>query len=274
MKKLDVEHGIYCYYGRLGQGKTYALVRDVLRALNDGAVVYTNFTIRWNGYDERQNPFAVFLASIGLKTKFVSFPSSNLRYMKTDELWHEKFSKLKNCIVAVDEAYVLFDSYQMSKMPMSQRLSILQTRKFDRSIWYTTQRPTSVHAVMRGMTNVFYRCEKWNVPFITLFARDEFDLASDETVDIENRLGRKLYWGDEKFFSMYDTKETVGIMGELKNAGNIVEEEETYSIIKVRPWDVWRALAAKRPPQAQIKPSRRPWSEILEERNRDKEKLT
>lgn len=256
MKKLDVEHGIYCYYGRLGQGKTYALVRDTLRALNRGAVVYANFTIRWNGYDERNNPFSLFLAALGLKSRFVSFPSTNLRFMPTDETWHDNFGKLSNCIVVIDEAYVLFDSYQMSKMPMSQRLNILQTRKFDRSIWYTTQRPTSVHAVMRGMTNVFYRCEKWNPPFITLFARDEFDLSSDETVNIENRLGRKLYWADAKFFNMYDTKETVGIFGDLSHVGKQIEEEETFKITRIRPWDVWPALAARRPSQAKNEPPR------------------
>jgi len=139
LRGLDVEHGIFCYYGRLGQGKTYALVRDVLSALNRGAVVYTNFTVDWYGFDERKNPFSVFLAGIGLKKKFVKFPQTNLRQMPTDEQWHKKFGKLRNCIVAIDEAYVLFDSYQMSKMPMEQRLNILQTRKFDRSIWYTTQ---------------------------------------------------------------------------------------------------------------------------------------
>lgn len=256
VRGLDVEHGIFCYYGRLGQGKTYALVRDTLSALNAGAVVYSNFTINWDGYDERKNPFAVFLAGIGLKKKFISFPKSNLRQMPTDENWHREFGKLRNCIVVIDEAYVLFDSYQMSKMPMSQRLNILQTRKFDRSIWYTTQRPTSVHAVMRGMTNVFYRCEKWNVPFMTLFARDEFDLASDETVDIENRLSRKLYRGESKYFNMYNTKETVGIMGELSNIGQSVEKEETYEIHIVRPWHVWGALAPRRASKAQNEPSR------------------
>jgi len=255
MKKLDTEHGIYCYYGRLGQGKTYAMVRDVIAALNRGAVVYTNFTIRWNGFDERKNIFSVFLAGLGLKSSFISFPETNLRFIPTDEKWHDKFGQLKNCIVAIDEAYVLFDSYQMSKMPMAQRLNILQTRKFDRSIWYTTQRPTSVHAVMRGMTNVFYRCEKWNAPFITLFARDEFDLNSDETVDTENRLGRKLYWADSKFFNMYDTKETVGITGKFTTIGSPIQQETTYTINKVRPWHVWAALAPRRAAKPQNKPS-------------------
>jgi len=240
--RLDIEHGIYCYFGRLGQGKTYAMVRDVLAALNRGAVVYTNFTLNWAGYDERRNPIAIFLGAIGLKRNFVKFPSTNLRQMPTDENWHRDFGKITNAIVAIDEAYVLFDSYQMAKMPMSQRLNILQTRKFDRSIWYTTQRPTSVHAVMRGMTNVFYRCEKWYFPFVTAFARDEFDLNSDETVDIENRLSRKLYFGESKYFNMYNTKETVGIAGVLNNAGATIEEKETYEIIRIPTHKIWLSI--------------------------------
>ena len=135
----------------------------------------------------------------------------------------------------------------MAKMPLEQRLNILQTRKFDRSIWYTTQRPTNVHVVMRGMTNVFYRCEKWNIPFfpVTLFARDEFDLASDETLDVENRLSRRLYWGEKKFYKMYNTKELVGIKGELlANMGkkSIITETKEINIVSYR--EIWAALAA------------------------------
>ena len=243
-KRLDIEHGIYCYCGRLGQGKTYTMVKDIIRQLNRGMVLYCNFTINWNGYDERKNPLSMFLGALGIKRNFVKYPVTNLRKMPTDENWHVEFGKLRNCIVAIDEAYILFDSYQMAKMPMSQRLNILQTRKFDRSIWYTTQRPTNVHVVMRGMTNVFYRCEKWNAPFLTLFARDEFDLGSDETLDIENRLSRRLYWGESKYFNMYNTKETVGIKGELGNVGiKINQQDTTKEIYKVSPKEIWAALA-------------------------------
>lgn len=243
-KRLDIEHGIYCYCGRLGQGKTYTMVKDLVRRLNRGNVVYCNFTINWVGYDERLNPLSILFGALGIKKNFVKYPGTNLKKMPTDENWHNEFGKLRNCIVAIDEAYILFDSYQMAKMPMSQRLNILQTRKFDRSIWYTTQRPTNVHVVMRGMTNVFYRCEKWNAPFITLFARDEFDLASDETLDVDKRLSRKLYWGENKYFNMYNTKETVGIKGELGNVGTKIEQTNTTKeIYKVSAKEIWTALA-------------------------------
>ncbi len=97
------------------------------------------------------------------------------------------------------------------------------------------------------MTNVFYKCEKWNVPLfpITLFARDEYDLASDETLDTENRLARKLYWGEKKFYKMYNTKELVGIKGDLLNnlgTKSIITETKEINIVTYR--EIWAALAA------------------------------
>jgi len=248
-KASDLEHGIYCYLGRLGQGKTYAMVRDLLRALDGGAVVYASFRINWNGFDERRSPFLIFLASIGLKRSFVEYPQSNLRFLPVDANWHTAFGQLHGTseapiIVAVDEAPVLFDSYQMAKMPLEQRVNINQTRKFKRSIWYTTQRATAVHVVMRAMTNVFYRCEKWNLLGGTFFARDEFDLGSDDSPNYDERLSRKLYLAQKRYFDAYDTYETIGIQKPLVE-GNTVSHD-TYKIHTVRPVDVFRALARRR----------------------------
>ena len=79
---------------------------------------------------------------------------------------------------------------------------------------------------------------------MTLFARDEFDLGSDETLDMENRLGRKLYWGESKYFNMYNTKETVGIKGELGNMGvKIIQHDTTKEVYQVKPREIWAALA-------------------------------
>jgi len=245
----DLEHGIYCYFGRLGQGKTYALVRDLLRALDSGAVVYASFRINWTGFDERRSYFNVFLALLGLKRRFIEYPATNLRTLAVDDNWHTNFALLRGShdvpiIVAVDEAPVLFDSYQMAKMPLSQRVAINQTRKFFRSIWYTAQRPTAVHVVMRAMTNVFYRCEKWSLLGGTFFARDEFDLDATDSPDYENRLSRKLYLAQKRFFDAYDTYETIGIRTPLVVGST--EQLEAVNVHTVRPSDVLRALARRR----------------------------
>jgi hypothetical protein len=207
-KKL--EHGIYCYYGRLGQGKTYAMVCDLINLLNNGHVVYTNLTINWHGYEEEVTPFKRLLYALNIKKKFYRYPATNLRPMPVDDSFHTKFGKIRNCVVAIDEAYTVFDSYL--KLPQDQRQNILQTRKADRSIYYTTQRPASVNINLRNMTNVFYLCEKIKLPFMILFSRKTYDLAgtADAEVNESKELGLRYYKSKREVFEMYNTKQFVG----------------------------------------------------------------
>lgn len=199
------EHGIYAYYGRIGHGKTYAMTADVLEALNRGQVVYTNYPIDWQGYDERENLLYLLLGVLRMKRKFYVFASDNLRYIEVDDNFQDKFSRLTDCIVAIDEGYVAFDSYEMAKMSLRKRKNILHTRHFDRSIWYTTQRPTNIHAVMRFNTNVFYKCTRMLKWPVAVFRREEYDLSGDD-VDESTPLSTKLYRGKLSIFMAYDTK--------------------------------------------------------------------
>jgi hypothetical protein len=208
-----MEHGIYAYIGKLGQGKTYAMTRDVLSYLDKGRIVYTNYEISWPGYKQRPNIWHLFLAlTFKKKIELVEYPATNLRYINTDEKFHENFQKLRNCIVALDEAYILFDSYQMAKMSMAERMSILQCRKLDKSILYTVQRASNIHVVLRGMTNVFYECSRISLfGTLKLFRRVAYDLAVDESVDKTAPLGAKIYTSRQKYFDAYDTKKLIGI---------------------------------------------------------------
>jgi len=200
------EHGIYAYYGRIGQGKTYAMTADVIEALKRGRVVYTNYPINWNGFDQRTSIFWLFLGVLGIKRKFLRFKPDNLHRIEIDDQFHDNLAKITDAIVALDEGYVVMDSYEMTRMSMKKRKNVLHTRHFDRSIWYTTQRPTGVHVTLRSQTNVFYKVQKlltW--PFV-VFRRQEFDLASDESVDESKPLSTKLYLGKPFIFHAYDTK--------------------------------------------------------------------
>lgn len=200
------EHGLYAYFGRLGQGKTYAMTEDILRALNRGEVVYTNYPINWQGFDESKHWQFVFFYVIGLKKFLYRIQKENLRRIDVDEKFHDNFQDLTDCIVALDEGYVAFDSYEMAKLSMQKRQNVLHARHFDRSIWYTVQRPSNIHVVMRGNTNVFYRIRKVWTMFFVVFFREEFDLDSDERVNVDDRLGLRLYIGKKRVFEAYDTK--------------------------------------------------------------------
>jgi len=201
------EHGIYCYYGRIGQGKTYAMTADILRQLSMGRVVYTNYPIIWKGYDSRLSLARLLFSFFGIVNIFREYPKENLRRLDVDENFHEKLSKLTDCIVALDEGYVAFDSYQMAKMSMKDRQNVLHTRHFDRSIWFTTQRPNAVHVTLRAQTNVFYKVTRMiRLGWLIVFRRQEFDLGSDDSVDEDKCYSTKFYLGSSSVFHAYDTK--------------------------------------------------------------------
>jgi len=201
------EHGIYMYYGRIGSGKTYAMTADILEALHKGKVVYTNYPINYMGYDQSWSFFWLLLGLFGVKRKYYNFSKDNLRRIEIDADFQDTFSELTDCIVALDEGYVVFDSYQMAKMPLKNRKNVYHTRHFDRSIWITSQRPTAVHVSMRSQVNVFYKITRLiKIGSFLLFRRQELDMASDETVDENKVYSTKLYIGKKDIFNAYDTK--------------------------------------------------------------------
>jgi len=194
-------------YGRIGQGKTYGATADVLDELKRGHVVYTNWKLNYNGYDQRES-FLYIVGSILFpwRNKLYSFPKDNLKYIQIDENFIDNFAKLTDCSVYLDEGHVVFDSYEMAKMSMAKRTAVLHTRHFNRSIHIISQRPTAIHVMMRANVNRFYKYEKLiSSPFL-LFRRTEYQDMNQETVDEEQPLSVKLYIGSKKIYQMYDSK--------------------------------------------------------------------
>lgn len=214
------EADIAQYFGKIRNGKTYIATRDAVELLNQGVVVYANWKINWNGYDERESKWKLFWGIVGLKKIFYKFPKENFHYLPlTDEeewakiygtkKFHEIFSKLTDCVVFLDEGHIVFDSYQMTRMPIEQRASILHTGHFNRAIRIISQRPTAIHVTLRANVNYFFKCEKvLDFLGITKFLRSRYEeMTNDESVDLNQEpTEEKNYWGRKKYFEMYDTK--------------------------------------------------------------------
>lgn len=194
-------------YGRIGSGKTYGATADVLDELARGHVVYVNWKLNFEGFDQRLSLLHI-IGSIMFpwKKRFYHFPKENLKFIQIDENFIDTFSKLTDCSVYLDEGHVVFDSYEMAKMNMKKRTAVLHTRHFDRSINIISQRPTAIHVMMRANVNRFYKYEKLiGSPFI-IFRRTEFQDMIDETVDEDKPLSTKLYFGKKRIFNMYNSK--------------------------------------------------------------------
>lgn len=200
------EHGLYGYYGRLGQGKTYAMTADIIADLKKGAVWYVNYPIYWTGYDERNNKMQLLLGALGIRRKFYEFKHKNLHYLPVDENFHDTVQNLTDCKIGLDEGYVAYDSYEMAKLTLAKRQTIFHARHYDRSFYYTVQRPTSIHTTLRSQTNVFYKVSRINIFGLVLFRRQEFDLGPNEQVDETQPLSTKWYFAKKEVFEAYDTK--------------------------------------------------------------------
>jgi hypothetical protein len=210
-----LQHGIYCYFGKLGQGKTYAMTSDVIEYLNQGNVVYANYHIDWKGFSVKPSVLTLYAYYfLGKSYDQVFYPPTNFRYVETDEKFMSFFAQQGNAIFAIDEAYMLFDSYLSNKMSLKDRASVLQCRKYSRTLLYTTQRPESVHVTLRSMTNIFYACDRINLPLLGLiFRRREYEMQNDMIDTSQKPVYTKVYRFNSGVAASYDTKQLIGIKG-------------------------------------------------------------
>jgi len=206
------EGSINMYYGLIGNGKTYAATSDILELLKRGRVVYCNWKINVEDFDDRESFWFALRNLVLFKKRYYRIPCAQNLYEFNPENFSsiaelvEWLSQLKDCDVFFDEGQDVFDSYEGTKFSKAKRRLILHTRHYHRTLNIISQRPTAIQVSARGNVNRFYKCVKlatWPWP---RFARYEFQQMSGETVD-ENAepISVKTYWGKNSVFRAYNT---------------------------------------------------------------------
>jgi len=208
------EGSINLYYGLIGNGKTYSATADILDLLQQGKVVYCNWKINVEDFDDRKSLLMILYNIFTFKKIFYKIPcKQNLHFFDPLE---ERFNKegsfadwlcsLNDCHIFFDEGQDIFDSYEGTKFSKQKRKLILHTRHFHRTLNIITQRPTAIQVSARGNINRFYKIVKIaNWPWIR-FARYEFQVMKGETVDEEAEpISVKKYWASKKIFNAYNT---------------------------------------------------------------------
>jgi len=206
------EGSINMYYGLIGNGKTYAATSDILDLLQQGKVVYANWHINVDDYDDRTHFWPLFFNTFLFRKRFYKIPcSKNLHYFDPEQFEStgaltEWLSKLNDCHIFFDEGQDMFDSYEGTRFSKAKRRLILHTRHYHRTLNIISQRPTAIQVSARGNVNRFYKCVKlasW--PWVR-FARYEFQQMSGETVDeTVDPISSKNYWGSSSVFNAYNT---------------------------------------------------------------------
>ena len=123
------------YYGKVGNGKTANGTYDIIQDLMQGRVVYANWKLNWDGFDQREHWFYLLRGLLFPWSKrYYRFKKENLRYIEIDESFIDNFEKITDATVYLDEGHVAFDSYEMAKMSLKKRKAVLHTRHFNRTI--------------------------------------------------------------------------------------------------------------------------------------------
>lgn len=206
------EGSIQLVYGRIGSGKTYTLTRLILEDLARGQVVYCNWKVNFEGFDERNSILELVLGVLGLKSWYVNVDKRNFHYVDIREFQGKDFtewlSTLTDCVVYLDEAQTVLNSYEMTSISRGKQSAISFTRHFNRRIVVASQRWQNVHVQARANVNFFTKCERiFKLGRLVLFKMSTFeDLDSLSAVDETNASEVRYMWGSKKVFEAYNTK--------------------------------------------------------------------
>lgn len=222
------------YYGKIGNGKTRNATADILDLLKRGEVVYANWNINVEDFDERSSLEAVWAKFVGGRKYFYNFKKENFHYIDPQKLIDNIqnnniafFNKLVGVHIFIDEGQWIFNSlerYDPNDEEMVDKLKlILHGRHYCRSLNIITQRFSNISRNMRSQVSVWYRCVKrFDMFGFMIFQRWSIqDMKNDEPVefvseyDKDGKLVRDVPNGDlktyfvnvrtDKVFSSYNT---------------------------------------------------------------------
>jgi len=215
-KYFEPEEGFNTvYYGKIGHGKTRNATADIIELLKRGEIVFANWKINFEGFNEMEDKKVVFAKFLGGKKKWFKFDKSNFYYIDPQNLIENKegsnihlLARLVGAHLFIDEGQWIFDSYEGTKFSKEKRRLILHTRHLNRSLNIISQRTQAIQVSARGQVNRFYKIEKkmqW--PFL-IFKRTEYQDMADNDVDEsdDSKVSTKVYFARKEILEAYDSK--------------------------------------------------------------------
>lgn len=229
------EGEINLYFGRIGNGKTAGATADILDLLEKGQVVYANWRINFEGYDERKSIRAIIWKILFFRKGFYVFPKENFHYFNSENVDMAFLSNLTDCHVFIDEGQWIFDSYKGTTFDPESRRLILHTRHFNRSLNIVSQRTQAIHVSARAQINRFYKFVKILSYPIILIKRYEYQDMKQNDVDEEaDPISVKTYWLTKRIMRAYNSKYLRG--------GVPVSQKVYFDVYDMSLKDKFRAL--------------------------------
>jgi len=237
------------YYGKVRNGKTRNATADILELLRQGEIVYANWVIDWDGFDQREHFSYALMKFLSRRQDFFKFSKENFHFFSPDEIDVQFLGRLVNVHIFIDEGQWVFNSHVRDKQDdaeaIARRKLILHGGHYCRSLNVITQRPSNIFKDVRSQINIWYRCQKrFDFGNFMIFQRWAIeDMKDDLPVEFDKEgkpLGQlKTYWVNKKHDPVFKAYNTHAMRA--KDAIEMVPEFEVY---ETSTWDRLRHLAS------------------------------
>lgn len=181
-------HGVYCFCGRQGSGKTISAVRMISNIYLDYKDVY-------------------LVTNVNINTDILNhIPKENI--IRFERYYQLFFNYNKPTIFLIDEAHILFNSLESRNADVNMFQVISQNRKRQRIFILTSQVFSRLQLVMREQINTIITCDTWFHFLTHCVVYHDFEKQRDELV------GKKefgcFYTHKRKIhYEMYDTDQVI-----------------------------------------------------------------
>ncbi|MBQ8902330.1 MAG: ATP-binding protein [Bacilli bacterium] len=180
-------HGVYCFCGKQGSGKTLSAVRVVNN-------IFTDF------------PNCYLVTNIWLNPECCNVPQENIisfeRYYQLFDVYD------KPTIYLIDEAHLLFNSLESRNADVNMFQVISQQRKRQICFILTSQVFSRLQLVMREQINTIIPCKTY-LNFLThCIVVSDFDKQKDELVG-KKEFGAWYTHNKDIHYKMYDTLQVI-----------------------------------------------------------------
>jgi len=199
------------YYGRVRNGKTYAATADIIELLERGEIVYANWNVNFEGFDERYSKRHVFFKLLFGKKYFYAYSKDNFHSFHPDDLENpqadlnmKQLGRLVGVHVFIDEGQWLLNSHSRNPDPEAQAL-VLTNGHYCRSLNIVSQRPSNVFKDYRSQVNFWFKCEKkMQKPFL-VFQKTIIEDMKDDMPDEESEYNKTVvYLAKKAIYQSYD----------------------------------------------------------------------
>jgi len=184
---------IVLYTGRPGSGKTYTMTHHLIKKLNRGVIVYSNYLIEWNGTRK--------------------YPKTNLRPWSAIKEWEN----MTNCIIACDEGQRYLNSRKWESLSEQTQLKLSQHRKDAVHLFLTSQHINRLDIIARELVDFWFNCEMWwRGESVFKRGRNWFIILREYDPDTDIKqykllppLSKKIIWFTKRRARRYDTLQKI-----------------------------------------------------------------